>query len=74
MVPGDLECFSRCVDTDLFCAPPQEVQLRVPTSYTLKVHHKFTVVVESQPGLSYSELQAAVARKLQLQPQHIRLR
>ncbi|XP_055963966.1 neutrophil cytosol factor 2 [Sorex fumeus] len=52
---------------------PQEVQLRVPDFYTLKVHHKFTVVLETQPGVPYEQLRAAVAQKLRLQPQHTRL-
>lgn len=46
----------------------------MPTPYTLKVHHKFTVALETQPGLPYAQVKAAVARKLQLLPQYIKLR
>lgn len=52
---------------------PKEVQLKVPTPYTLKVHHKFTVALETQPDLPYAQLKAAVAQKLQLLPQYIKL-
>lgn len=53
---------------------PQEVKLSVPMVYTLKVHYKYTVVMEIQPGLSYSQLRDMVSKKLELQPQHTKLR
>lgn len=52
---------------------PQEVRLRVPDLYTLKVHHRFTVALETRPEVPYGQLRAAVAQKLRLQPQHTRL-
>lgn len=53
---------------------PQEVKLSVPMSYTLKVHYKYTVVLETQPGLPYSQVRDMVAKKLELLPEHTKLR
>uniref|UniRef100_G3TZU8 Neutrophil cytosol factor 2 n=1 Tax=Loxodonta africana TaxID=9785 RepID=G3TZU8_LOXAF len=52
---------------------PQEVKLSVPMPYTLKVHYKYTVVMETQPGLSYRQVLDAVSKKLKLLPAHTRL-
>ncbi|KAM9108556.1 neutrophil cytosol factor 2 isoform 2-T2 [Megaptera novaeangliae] len=52
---------------------PKEVKLSVPTSYTLKVHYKYTVVMEIQPGLPYSQVRGLVAKKLELLPEHTEL-
>ncbi|XP_005375095.1 PREDICTED: neutrophil cytosol factor 2 isoform X2 [Chinchilla lanigera] len=52
---------------------PKEIQLRVPMLYTLKVHYKYTVVVEIQPGLPYSQVWHMVSKKLQLLPEHTKL-
>ncbi|XP_066117415.1 neutrophil cytosol factor 2 isoform X1 [Saccopteryx bilineata] len=52
---------------------PKEVRLRVPTPYTLKVHYKYTVVMEAQPGLPYSQVRDMVSKKLELQPEHTKL-
>ncbi|KAJ8794824.1 hypothetical protein J1605_018817 [Eschrichtius robustus] len=52
---------------------PKEVKLSVPTSYTLKVHYKYTVVMEIQPGLPYSRVRGLVAKKLELLPEHTEL-
>ncbi|XP_060053793.1 neutrophil cytosol factor 2 isoform X1 [Erinaceus europaeus] len=51
----------------------KEVQLRAPLSYILKVHYKYTVAMETQPGLSYSQVLHMVASKLQLPPEHTKL-
>ncbi|KAB0405158.1 hypothetical protein E2I00_009202 [Balaenoptera physalus] len=51
----------------------QEVKLSLPTSYTLKVHYKYTVVMEIQPGLPYSQVRGLVAKKLELLPEHTEL-
>lgn len=53
---------------------PQEVKLSVPMPYTLKVHYKYTVVMETQPGLPYSQVRDMVSKKLELLPQHTKLR
>lgn len=53
---------------------PQEVKLSIPMSYTLKVHYKYTVVMETQPGLPYSQVRDMVAKKLDLLPEHTKLR
>ncbi|XP_054443508.1 neutrophil cytosol factor 2 [Pteronotus mesoamericanus] len=51
----------------------KEVKLSVPMPYTLKVHYKYTVVMETQPGLPYSQVRDMVSRKLQLLPEHTKL-
>lgn len=43
-------------------------------SYTLKVHYKYTVVMETQPGYPYSQVRDMVAKKLALLPEHTKLR
>ncbi|KAI4536692.1 hypothetical protein MG293_012895 [Ovis ammon polii] len=53
--------------------PKQEVKLSVPTSYTLKVHYKYTVVMETQFRLPYSQVRDMVAKKLDLLPEHTKL-
>ena len=52
----------------------QEVKLSVPASYTLKVHYKYTVVMETQFRLPYSQVRDMVAKKLDLLPEHTKLR
>ncbi|XP_007450206.1 PREDICTED: neutrophil cytosol factor 2 isoform X2 [Lipotes vexillifer] len=52
---------------------PKEVKLSIPMSYTLKVHYKYTVVIETQPGLPYSQVRDMVAKKLELLPEHTKL-
>lgn len=51
----------------------KEVRLSVPMSYTLKVHYKYTVVMETQPGYPYSQVREMVAKKLALLPEHTKL-
>lgn len=41
---------------------------------TLKVHYKYTVVMETQPGLPYSQVWNMVSKKLKLKPEHTKLR
>lgn len=53
---------------------PQEVRLSVPMPYMLKVHYKYTVVMETQLGLPYSQLRNMVSKKLELLPEHTKLR
>lgn len=52
---------------------PKEVKLSVPMPYTLKVHYKYTVVKETQPGLPYSQVRDMVSKKLNLLPEHTKL-
>ncbi|PNJ53704.1 NCF2 isoform 1 [Pongo abelii] len=52
---------------------PKEVKLSVPMPYTLKVHYKYTVVMETQPGLSYSQVRDMVSKKLELRLEHTKL-
>ncbi|XP_059944497.1 neutrophil cytosol factor 2 isoform X4 [Mesoplodon densirostris] len=52
---------------------PKEVKLSIPMSYTLKVHYKYTVVMETQSGLPYSQVRDMVAKKLELLPEHTKL-
>ncbi|EPY74639.1 neutrophil cytosol factor 2 [Camelus ferus] len=51
----------------------QEVKVSVPMAYMLKVHYKYTVVMETQLGLPYSQVRAMVAKKLELLPEHTKL-
>uniref|UniRef100_A0A8D1LM67 Neutrophil cytosol factor 2 n=1 Tax=Sus scrofa TaxID=9823 RepID=A0A8D1LM67_PIG len=59
--------------SSLFFFSPQDVRLSVPMSYTLKVHYKYTVVMETQPGYPYSQVREMVAKKLALLPEHTKL-
>uniref|UniRef100_A0A2K5PTS7 Neutrophil cytosol factor 2 n=1 Tax=Cebus imitator TaxID=2715852 RepID=A0A2K5PTS7_CEBIM len=52
---------------------PKEVKLSVPMPYTLKVHYKYTVVMETRPGLPYSEVRDMVSKKLELRLEHTKL-
>ncbi|XP_075396612.1 neutrophil cytosol factor 2 [Tenrec ecaudatus] len=52
---------------------PKEIKLPVPMPYTLKVHYKYTVLLETRPGLPYSQVLDMVAKKLELLPEHTRL-
>lgn len=52
---------------------PKEVKLGVPMPYMLKVHYKYTVVMETQLGLPYSQLRNMVSKKLELLPEHTKL-
>ncbi|XP_053460584.1 neutrophil cytosol factor 2 isoform X2 [Nycticebus coucang] len=52
---------------------PKDVRLSVPMPYTLKVHYKYTAVMETQPGLPYSRVRNMVSKKLQLLPEHTKL-
>uniref|UniRef100_A0A8C5VYV6 Neutrophil cytosol factor 2 n=1 Tax=Microcebus murinus TaxID=30608 RepID=A0A8C5VYV6_MICMU len=51
----------------------KDVKLSIPVPYTLKVHYKYTVVMETQPGLPYSQVRNMVAKKLELLPEHTKL-
>lgn len=52
---------------------PKEVKISVPRPYTLKVHYKYTVVMETEPGLPYSQVRDMVSKKLELLPEHTQL-
>lgn len=52
----------------------QEVKLSVPMPYMLKVHYKYTVAMETELGLPYSQLRDTVSKKLELLPGHTKLR
>ncbi|XP_040841288.1 neutrophil cytosol factor 2 isoform X3 [Ochotona curzoniae] len=52
---------------------PQETRLSGPQPYTVKVHYKFTVAMETQAQLRYSQLLDLVAKKLELLPEHTKL-
>lgn len=52
---------------------PKEVKRSVPMPYMLKVHYKYTVVMETQLGLPYSQLRNMVSKKLELLPEHTKL-
>lgn len=60
--------------SSLFFLSPQEVKISVPRPYTLKVHYKYTVVMETEPGLPYSQVRDMVSKKLELLPEHTQLR
>lgn len=50
------------------------MKLSVPMPYMLKVHYKYTVAMETTPGLPYSQLRNMVSKKLELLPEHTKLR
>ncbi|XP_003474966.1 neutrophil cytosol factor 2 [Cavia porcellus] len=52
---------------------PKKTQPRIPMPNTLKVHYKYTVVMETQPGLPYSQVWNMVSKKLKLKPEHTKL-
>ncbi|KFV18981.1 Neutrophil cytosol factor 2, partial [Tauraco erythrolophus] len=53
---------------------PQEAEAAVSSPRILKVHYKYTVALQIEPGLSYTELLDLVCKKLELQPEHTQLR
>ncbi|NXT50402.1 NCF2 factor, partial [Pluvianellus socialis] len=53
---------------------PQEAEAAVSSPHILKVHYKYTVALQVEPGLSYTELLDLVCKKLELQPEHTQLR
>ncbi|NXE05013.1 NCF2 factor, partial [Lophotis ruficrista] len=53
---------------------PQEAKAAVSSPHVLKVHYKYTVALQVEPGLSYTELLDLVCKKLDLQPKHTQLR
>lgn len=50
------------------------MKLGVPMPYMLKVHYKYTVLMETQLGLPYSQVRDMVSKKLGLLPEHTKLR
>uniref|UniRef100_A0A8B9C0D1 Neutrophil cytosolic factor 2 n=1 Tax=Anser brachyrhynchus TaxID=132585 RepID=A0A8B9C0D1_9AVES len=56
-------------DTAIF-----HLQETKPAPCILKVHYKYTVAMQVQPGLSYKELLNLICKKLELQPEHTQLR
>ncbi|NWH51431.1 NCF2 factor, partial [Fregata magnificens] len=52
----------------------QEAEAAVSSPHILKVHYKYTVALQVEPGLSYTELLDLVCKKLELQPEHTQLR
>ncbi|XP_064926916.1 neutrophil cytosol factor 2 isoform X1 [Columba livia] len=52
----------------------KEPEAAGPGPHVLKVHHKYTVALQVEPGLSYRELLDLVCKKLELQPEHTELR
>ncbi|NXR03651.1 NCF2 factor, partial [Sagittarius serpentarius] len=53
---------------------PQEAKAAVSSPHIFKVHYKYTVALQVEPGLSYTELLDLVCKKLELQPEHTQLR
>ncbi|XP_050757021.1 neutrophil cytosol factor 2 isoform X1 [Gymnogyps californianus] len=52
----------------------KEAEAAVSSPRVLKVHYKYTVALQVEPGLSYTELLDLVCKKLELQPEHMQLR
>lgn len=50
------------------------VGLATPTPYIIKVHYKYTIALEASSQMSYSTLLDKVCKKLELSPQHTKLR
>ncbi|XP_042642308.1 neutrophil cytosol factor 2-like [Tyto alba] len=55
-------------------ADPEEAGAAASSPHVLKVHYKYTVALQVEPGLSYTELLDLVCKKLELQPEHAQLR
>ncbi|NXJ63882.1 NCF2 factor, partial [Rostratula benghalensis] len=53
---------------------PQEAKAAISSPHVLKVHYKYTVALQVEPGHSYTELLNLVCKKLELQPEHTQLR
>nr|XP_009503517.1 PREDICTED: neutrophil cytosol factor 2 isoform X3 [Phalacrocorax carbo] len=53
---------------------PKEAEAAVSSPHILKVHYKYTIALQVEPGLSYTELRDLVCKKLELQPEHTKLR
>ncbi|NWQ89909.1 NCF2 factor, partial [Burhinus bistriatus] len=53
---------------------PQEAEAAGSSPHILKVHYKYTVALQVEPGLPYTELLDLVCKKLELQPEHTQLR
>uniref|UniRef100_A0A8C0BB22 Neutrophil cytosolic factor 2 n=1 Tax=Buteo japonicus TaxID=224669 RepID=A0A8C0BB22_9AVES len=54
--------------------PIPEAKAAISSPHILKVHYKYTVALQVEPGLSYTELLDLVCKKLELQPEHTQLR
>ncbi|NWW95073.1 NCF2 factor, partial [Rhynochetos jubatus] len=54
--------------------PRRPAPAAVSSPHVLKVHYKYTVALQVEPGLSYTELLDLVCKKLELQPEHTLLR
>ncbi|KAM6397990.1 neutrophil cytosol factor 2 [Pluvialis apricaria] len=52
----------------------KEREAAVSSPHILKVHYKYTVALQVEPSLSYTELLDLVCKKLELQPEHTQLR
>ncbi|PKU39091.1 hypothetical protein llap_10603 [Limosa lapponica baueri] len=74
---GKATVVASVVDKDDFSgfAPlqPQEAEAAISSPRVLKVHYKYTVALQVEPGLSYKELLDLVCKKLELQPEHTEL-
>uniref|UniRef100_A0A8B9RS99 Neutrophil cytosolic factor 2 n=1 Tax=Accipiter nisus TaxID=211598 RepID=A0A8B9RS99_9AVES len=53
--------------------PIPEAKAAISSPHILKVHYKYTVALQVEPGLSYTELLDLVCKKLELQPEHAQL-
>ncbi|XP_005290795.1 neutrophil cytosol factor 2 isoform X2 [Chrysemys picta bellii] len=52
----------------------KDVGSATSSPYVLKVHYKYTVAIPVQLGITYSELLDTVCKKLELTPEHTKLR
>ncbi|NXU56876.1 NCF2 factor, partial [Turnix velox] len=53
---------------------PRRPAPALPSPHILKVHHEYTVALRVEPGLTCTQLLSLACHKMQLQPQHTRLR
>uniref|UniRef100_A0A674I676 Neutrophil cytosolic factor 2 n=1 Tax=Terrapene triunguis TaxID=2587831 RepID=A0A674I676_9SAUR len=54
--------------------PLQDAGSATSSPYVLKVHYKYTVAIPVRLGINYSELLDTVCKKLELTPEHTKLR
>ncbi|NXN29407.1 NCF2 factor, partial [Nycticryphes semicollaris] len=53
--------------------PRRPAPAAISSPHVLKVHYKYTVALQVEPGHSYTELLNVVCKKLDLQPEHTQL-
>uniref|UniRef100_A0A8C8E4P1 Neutrophil cytosolic factor 2 n=1 Tax=Otus sunia TaxID=257818 RepID=A0A8C8E4P1_9STRI len=69
-----LPALTKLTSSNIPFTAQQEAETAVSSPRILKVHYKYTIALQVEPGLSYTELLDLVCKKLELQPRHTQLR